>query len=61
MAIAESNGKAPSYLSIDSEVLLLAFDPEVREVARVFKKILICRHYSKCKVDAGYLTAVFYL
>ncbi len=34
MAIAKSNTHSNGYLNIDSEVLLLAFEPEIREVAR---------------------------
>ncbi len=34
MAIAKSNSSPEGYLNIDSEVLLLAFEPEVREVIR---------------------------
>ena len=34
MAIAKSNTHSNGYLNIDSEVLLLAFEPEVREAVR---------------------------
>jgi hypothetical protein len=34
MAIAKSNAHPDGYLNIDTEVLLLAFEPEVREVIR---------------------------
>jgi hypothetical protein len=35
MAIAKSNTHPGGYLDINSEVLLLAFDPEEREVCEV--------------------------
>jgi hypothetical protein len=34
MNIAKSNVHPDGYLNIDSEVLLLAFEPEIREVIR---------------------------